>query len=107
MKRVVFLLLAMCVSAAGTWAAAPAASAPAKPWLRAGTKAGEEITGPDGGEMVWVPPGEFMMGADDLYDWCKPIHRVRITKGFWLAKHEVTNADVWRQLLFPCPLPHE
>lgn len=44
-------------------------------------------------QWVWVPPGEFMMGADDLWDACKPIHRVRITKGFYLSKYEVTNAQ--------------
>jgi len=64
-----------------------------KPWEREGTKAREEITGPDGGLMVWVPPGEFMMGSEDADDDVKPVHKVRITKGFWLGKHEVTNAQ--------------
>ncbi len=65
----------------------------AKHWERPGTKAGEVIVGPDGGKMVWVPPGEFMMGADDLGAACKPIHRVRLTKGFWLGQCEVTVAQ--------------
>lgn len=50
-------------------------------------------TGLDVGRMVWVAPGELMMSADDLWDSCRPIHRVRITKGFWLGKYEVTNAQ--------------
>jgi len=56
-------------------------------------KAGQEKVGSDGGVYVWVPPGEFMMGADDLDYRHKPIHRVRITKGFWLSKCEITNAQ--------------
>jgi formylglycine-generating enzyme required for sulfatase activity len=70
-----------------------------KPWERPGTKAGEEITGPDGGKMVWVPPGEFMMGSGDddkdAENWEKPAHRVQITKGFWLGKCDVTLGQ-WR-----------
>ena len=32
-----------------------------RPWEGAGTEAGQEIIGPDGGITVWVTPGEFMM----------------------------------------------
>jgi formylglycine-generating enzyme required for sulfatase activity len=53
-------------------------------------RAGQKITGPDGGQMVWVPAGEFMMGT--------PPHRARITKGFWLGKCEVTTAQ-WERYL--------
>ena len=42
---------------------------------------------PDG--MVWIPGGEFWMGADDFPD-AKPWHRVHID-GFWMDKTEVTN----------------
>ena len=74
--------------------AAPAPAAPSgRPWEREGTRAGEEITGPDGGTYVWVPPGEFMMGSEDGFDNEKPVHKVRITKGYWLSKCEVTNAQ--------------
>ena len=64
----------------------------------------KEITGPDGAPMVWVPPGEFIMGADEtILAWLwkgfdekdtapeRPAHRVKITKGFWIHKHEVTT----------------
>ena len=62
----------------------------------------------DGAEMVWVPAGEFMMGstaADVAYaieklsadkDWVQneqPQHKVHLTKGFWLGKCTVTNAQ--------------
>jgi len=51
---------------------------------------GAEITGPDGGRYVWVPPGEFMMGSDEGSPHEGPVHTVRVTKGFWLAKCPVT-----------------
>lgn len=44
--------------------------------------------------MVWIPQGEFLMGADnaqarsDEY----PKHQVKV-KGFWMDTHEVTNAQ--------------
>jgi len=57
------------------------------------------------GEYVWVPAGEFTMGstvdevahlietanaqANEL-KWELPSHPVRITRGFWIGKHEVT-----------------
>ena len=66
------------------------------PWDRPGTKLGQEIVGPDGGKMVWVPPGEFQMGSTEGNDDEEPVHRVRITRGFWLGKCEVTNAQYRR-----------
>jgi formylglycine-generating enzyme required for sulfatase activity len=67
-----------------------------KPWERQGTKAGDEIIGPDGGTMVWVPPGEFDMGSKDGPPAEQPLHHVRIVKGFWLRKCTVTNASYRR-----------
>ena len=82
-------------------------------WERPGSRAGDEIEGPDGGVYVWVPPGEFMMGstkADVEYavwklgaerGWLddeQPAHRVRITLGYWLGKHAVTNEQYGRFL---------
>ena len=47
--------------------------------------------------MVWVRPGTFQMGSRP---WAaqeeaseQPRHRVWISKGFWLAKYEVTQAQ--------------
>jgi formylglycine-generating enzyme required for sulfatase activity len=46
--------------------------------------------------FVWIPPGEFWMGATpgdtEAGDDEKPRHRVRITKGFWLSETPVTVA---------------
>lgn len=44
---------------------------------------------PDG--MVWIPGGEFWMGADDFRD-AQPWHRV-LVNGFWMDKTEVTNGQ--------------
>jgi eukaryotic-like serine/threonine-protein kinase len=45
----------------------------------------------DGATMVYVPAGEFQMGADDGYDNEKPARKVRLSKGFWIYRTEVTN----------------
>jgi len=44
-------------------------------------------TAPEG--MLWIPGGEFWMGADEFPD-AKPWHRVSVD-GFWMDKTEVTN----------------
>jgi formylglycine-generating enzyme required for sulfatase activity len=70
--------------------------AAAQPWTQAGAQTGQEITGPDGGKMVWVPAGEFMMGTNeggDNFKDARPAHQVRITKGFWLGRCTVTHAQ--------------
>jgi formylglycine-generating enzyme required for sulfatase activity len=71
-----------------------------------------------GMELVYIPPGEFMMGSseDDIsdafygaqqrnkdakredFDAEKPQHRVRISEGFWMGKYEVTQAQ-WRAVM--------
>jgi formylglycine-generating enzyme required for sulfatase activity len=76
------------------WIAAGGHCQDAKPWEQPGAKAGDEITGPDGGQMVWVPAGQFMMGSGDddkdAHPDERPAHLVQITKGFWLGKCTVT-----------------
>jgi formylglycine-generating enzyme required for sulfatase activity len=41
--------------------------------------------------MVWVPPGEFLMGSAEFED-ARPVHRVYVD-GFWMDRTEVTNAQ--------------
>jgi formylglycine-generating enzyme required for sulfatase activity len=47
-------------------------------------------------ELVWVVPGAFTMGSpaneEDRED-DETQHRVTLTRGFWLGKHEVTNGE--------------
>ena len=84
------------------WALALALAAPALP-LRAGGGAGgataeRATTNPkDGLAYVFVPPGVFEMGCvpgddcdrDDRRDE-NPRHAVRLTRGFWMGRTEVT-----------------
>ena len=50
----------------------------------------------DGLSYVWIPPGQFRMGASkddkEAYDDEKPAHDVRISKGFWMCQTPVTVA---------------
>jgi formylglycine-generating enzyme required for sulfatase activity len=41
-------------------------------------------------EMLWVKPGTFTMGLAGIVD---PVHQVTISKGFYLGKFEVTQAQ--------------
>ena len=49
----------------------------------------------DGMEFVWIPAGEFEMGSasEHAYDGEGPLTRVRISEGYWLGKHEVTQGE--------------
>jgi formylglycine-generating enzyme required for sulfatase activity len=52
-------------------------------------------------DMLWCPPGTFMMGSPegetDRWDH-ETIHTVTLTQGFWLGKHEVTQ-DQWKKVM--------
>jgi formylglycine-generating enzyme required for sulfatase activity len=48
-------------------------------------------SGPAPEGMVWIPGGEFWMGADEFPD-AQPWHRVWVD-GFWMDKTEITNAQ--------------
>jgi formylglycine-generating enzyme required for sulfatase activity len=47
----------------------------------------KEFTNRYGIELVYVSPGEFMMGSEREY----PVHRVRISSGFYIGRYEVTQ----------------
>ena len=66
-----------------------------------GTYAGQEIVGPAGIPLVWVPGGSFMMGSEDGYSDEQPVHEVTLT-GFWIGKTEVTVAQ-WRSVMGSVP----
>src|SRR5438045_8859989 len=50
----------------------------------------------DGQMYVWIAPGTFQMGCStgdaECYEDEKPVHIVRISRGFWLGQTEVTTA---------------
>jgi formylglycine-generating enzyme required for sulfatase activity len=51
--------------------------------------------------MCWIPPGEFLMGSpgDELgRQPDETQHRVQITRGFWVGKYPVTQAQ-WRAVM--------
>ena len=52
--------------------------------------------------MVWCPAGTFMMGRypgeQDSFSYESPQHQVTLTKGFWMGKYEVTQAQ-WLTLM--------
>jgi formylglycine-generating enzyme required for sulfatase activity len=64
---------------------------------KAAKRGDSQINLKDGAVMLYVPPGAFTMGfarSDKTADADnKPSHRVRITRGFWMYKTEVTNAQ--------------
>jgi len=49
-------------------------------------------------ELVFIVPGEFLMGSTDGDDDEKPVHRVQLTKGFWMGKYEVTQ-EQWKTMM--------
>ena len=66
----------------------------------------EPLVGPgdlrifDGMEFVWVPAGEYRMGSTGRFASSdeSPVTRVRISRGFWLGKYEVTQRQ-WQAVM--------
>ena len=79
-------------SAPPTASNAPLSAPPARP------KAGVVVRNKSGIEMVYIPPGEFMMGSDDGEPGERPVRRVVIREGFYMGRYEVTQAQ-WRALM--------
>ncbi len=44
-------------------------------------------------DFVYIPAGEFQMGSEEGYDSNKPVHKVKISKGFFMGKYEVTQKE--------------
>ncbi|MDZ4725562.1 MAG: formylglycine-generating enzyme family protein [Leptospira sp.] len=53
-------------------------------------------------EFQFIPPGEFIMGCsiddNDCSDSEKPTHKIKISKGFYMGKYEVTQAQ-WKAVM--------
>ncbi len=75
------IMLLRCVVGLGEW-----------PIGGDGHNLGDEMTGPDGQTLVWVPGGSLMMGRDDGWPDEQPVHQVTLD-GFWIGQCEVTNAQ--------------
>jgi serine/threonine protein kinase/formylglycine-generating enzyme required for sulfatase activity len=52
-------------------------------------------------DLIWIKPGTFIMGSPkeeiDRQD-DEALHRVKLTKGFWIGKYEVTQGQ-WEALM--------
>lgn len=59
-------------------------------------------------DLVWLDPGTFMMGASprdpNVWEWERPQHRVTISQGFLMGKHEVSRGQ-WRSIMGGRGLP--
>ncbi len=51
----------------------------------------------DGTVLLYVPDGEFTLGADDIDEDSRPIHTVHLSP-FWIGKYPVTNEQYRRYL---------
>ncbi|MFP4502229.1 MAG: SUMF1/EgtB/PvdO family nonheme iron enzyme [Candidatus Hydrogenedentota bacterium] len=53
-------------------------------------------------DLVWIPPGEFLMGSPESEERRSdpegPQHPVEITRGFWMGKYPVTQAQ-WEAVM--------
>lgn len=70
-----------------------------------GPKESHPWTVPDLGlEMVWIDPGDFIMGSppSEFFRGDEPQHRVLISQGYWLGKYEVTQLE-WKSLMGNMP----
>lgn len=73
--------------------------------LHAGSSRTIKLPGGVEMEMIYCPPGEFMMGSPDSetersYD--ETQHHVKITKGFWIGKYPVTIKQ-WKSVMGGVP----
>jgi TonB family protein len=78
------------------------------PEVQAPAPGKEQITAPALGEKTWrnsigmdfvlIPAGTYMMGSDTGDNDEKPIHRVRLSKAFYLGKYEVTQGQ-WQAVM--------
>ena len=74
----------------------PAAGTKPEPYTNTGY-ALEVIHEKTGIEMVFIPAGEFMMGLDSGSSDAK-LHRVRLTRPFYMGKYEVTQGQWQREM---------
>ena len=84
------LVAALAQPQAETEGPEPGRSAPVREW-----------TNSLGMEFVWIPAGGFVMGSpeDEEGRYADEVqHEVRISRGFWMGKYEVTQGE-WEELM--------
>jgi formylglycine-generating enzyme required for sulfatase activity len=84
-------------------AAPPGAPPAAEPVPGASVPAARSrVNAADGQTYAWIPPGSFAMGCSTGDGDCEPdelpVHTVRIRRGFWLSRTEVTNAQYAKRM---------
>ena len=57
-------------------------------------------------QMVYIEPGTFMMGSNNATDREKPVHRVTLTKNYWIGKYEVTQQE-YQKIMESNPSEHK
>jgi formylglycine-generating enzyme len=107
--RLAFLLrllacAAACCHCLDSVVVAGDSSAPQRPRTFVGSKAGDEreVTGM---KLCWCPAGRFVMGSPPGEPERRPGEgqvEVTLTKGFWMGKFEVTQAD-WKRVVGKLP----
>jgi len=113
-KTLLLVLMCLCLFGCGEPEAPTTGEqkAPAKEPAKAptGPVKGESFSIPDINlDMLWCKPGTFMMGSpegekDRRKD--ETQHEVTLTKGFYLGKHEVTQAQ-WEKVMGTNPSYHK
>ena len=69
---------------------------PLPPGLGWGLSPGDFVNEQDGTLLRWIRPGSFTMGSDDGDPTQSPAHQVVFARGFFLGKHEATQAQYRR-----------
>lgn len=72
--------------------------APAEERWEAGSPVSLDLGGDVFLDMAWIPDGEFIMGSLKGDRDERPPRRVVITKGFWISRREITQAQ-WERLM--------
>jgi formylglycine-generating enzyme required for sulfatase activity/predicted Ser/Thr protein kinase len=68
------------------------------PALSLTPKAGTVVKNKMGMDLVYIPSGSFMMGSENGDPNEKPVHGVTFSKGFYMGKYEVTQAQ-WQAVI--------
>ena len=97
-KTLLLVLMCLCLFGCGK----ALVKEPTEPVLTAAPVEGKSFSIPDINlDMLWCKPGTFMMGSPEDEKGRRDNetqHKVTLTKGFYLGKHEVTQAQ-WEKVM--------